>query len=76
MKFAPPGADPYRTLTRIDGWLGSDIPNSFAREIAAALPRFEGRTEVERILSRMTRRQMAYDQKKKVPLRVGGGSGC
>jgi hypothetical protein len=24
MKFAPPGSEPYRTLTRIDGWLGSD----------------------------------------------------
>jgi hypothetical protein len=63
MKFSPPGAEPYRTLTRVDGWLGNDpsgIPYSVAREIAAALPRFEGRTEVERIRSRMLARQMAY----------------
>jgi hypothetical protein len=69
MKFAPPGAEPYRTLTRVDGWLGSDptrIPNSVAREIAAALPRLEGRTEVERIRARMLARQMAYESKKKV----------
>jgi hypothetical protein len=69
MKFAPPGAEPYRTLTRVDGWLGNDpsrIPYSVAREIAAALPRFEGRTEVERIRARMMARQLAYEHKKKV----------
>lgn len=41
MKFAPPGAEPYRTLTRIDGWVGNDpthLPNSVAVKIAAAMP--------------------------------------
>jgi hypothetical protein len=69
MKFAPPCAEPYRILTRVDGWLGSDpsrIPHSVAREIAAALPPLEGRTEVERIRARMAARQMAHDHKKKV----------
>jgi hypothetical protein len=69
MKFAPPGAEPYRTLTRVDGWLGSDpsrIPNAVAREIVAALPPLEGRTKVDRIRARMMARQVAHDRKKKV----------
>ena len=52
MKFAPPGAEPFRSLKRIDGWIGADpsrIPNSVAREIAAALPPSGGRTEIDRI---------------------------
>ncbi|GLR90563.1 hypothetical protein [Bradyrhizobium iriomotense] len=68
MKFAPPGAEPYRTLTRVDGWFGSnpnEIPNSIAREIAAALP-LSGLNENDRIRSRMMARQMAYERKKKV----------
>lgn len=70
-KFAPPGAEPYRTLTRLDGWVGDDpsvIPISVAREIAAALPSFEGRNEVERIRARMMARQMRYELQKKVSI--------
>lgn len=69
MKFAPPGGEPYRTLTRLDGFLGSDptrIPNAAAREIAAALPPLERRTEIDRIRTRMTVRQLAYERKKRV----------
>ncbi|WFU45602.1 hypothetical protein QA640_47290 (plasmid) [Bradyrhizobium sp. CB82] len=72
MKFSPPGAEPCRTLTRVDGWFGSDptdIPNSIARQIAAALPPLEGRTEVERIRARVMARQLIYERSKKV--RVG-----
>ena len=71
MKFAPPGAEPYQTLTRVDGWLGGDparIPNSVAREIAAAFPRLEGRTKIERIQARMMARQLIYERAKKVRL--------
>lgn len=69
MKFAPPDGEPHRILTRLDGWLGSDpsrIPNAAAREIAAALPPLERRTEIDRIRTRMTVRQLAYERKKKV----------
>lgn len=68
MKFAPPGAEPYKTMNRLDGWIGRDpsrIPNSVAAEIGAALPPL-GRSEIDRIRTRMTVRQLAYERKKKV----------
>jgi hypothetical protein len=74
MKFAPPGSEPYRTLTRFDGWFGSDpsrIPNSVAREISAAMPALEGRSTIERIRARMIARQWAYERAKKVRLARG-----
>ena len=71
MKFAPPGAEPYRTLTRADGWFGSDptcIPNSVAAEIGAAFPSLNGRSEIDRIRTRMWARQLKYERAKKVRL--------
>jgi hypothetical protein len=71
MKFAPPGSEPYVTLRRFDGFLGSDprcVPNSVAAHILAALPPPEGRTEVERIRARMVARQLIYNRKKMVSI--------
>jgi len=68
MKFAPPGSEPYKIMNRLDGWIGRDpsrIPNSVATEIGAALPLL-GRSEIDRIRTRMTVRQLAYERKKKV----------
>lgn len=69
MKFAPPGAEPYRTVTRIDGWVGNDpthLPNSVAVKIAAAMPSLRGPSEIDRIRARMTVRQLRYERSKKI----------
>ena len=71
MKFAPPGSEQHRVLTRLDGWIGHDpyrMPISIATEIAAALPPLEGRRTIERIRARMMARQLAYERAKQVRL--------
>jgi len=71
MKFSPPGAEPYVTLRRFDGFLGRDpshTPNSVAAHVLAALPPLEGRTEVERTRARMMARQLIYQRKKMITI--------
>jgi hypothetical protein len=79
LQYAAMGMASHTTVNRLDGWIGRDpsrIPNSIAREIAAALPPL-GRSEVDRIRTRIMARQMVYERKKKVfGLHFGGGSVC
>ncbi|WP_076858184.1 hypothetical protein [Bradyrhizobium mercantei] len=60
MKSAPPGWQPHRIVTRIDGWIvdpknGRRVPAAIAEMIARAAPR-SGDSTVAAIRSRMLAR--------------------
>ncbi|MFK4525735.1 hypothetical protein AB7008_41600 [Bradyrhizobium sp. 521_C7_N1_3] len=70
MKFCPPGAEPFRTLQRIDGWFGSpeEVPEGVARLIVGKLPSAGQRSVAEATRARMIARQLKYELSQKVIL--------
>ncbi|MGY4293097.1 hypothetical protein AB7Z32_12055 [Bradyrhizobium sp. 482_C4_N1_1] len=68
MKFCPPGAEPFQTLQRIDGWFGSpeEVPESVARLIVGEMPSGRPRTVAEATRARMIARQLKYELSRKV----------
>lgn len=70
MKFCPPGAEPFRTLQRVDGWFGSieDVPEGVARLIVGEMPSGRPRTVAEATRARMIARQLKYELSKNVIL--------
>jgi hypothetical protein len=67
-KVGPPGWREHMMMDRVDGFVGdpSHMPKAIAVRIAAAIPPFHGRTEVEIIHARMIGRQMDLDFANKV----------
>ncbi|MDI3564204.1 hypothetical protein [Bradyrhizobium sp. Arg816] len=70
MKFCPPGAEPFRTLHRIDGWFGSpeEVPDSVVRLIVGKMPTAAPRSVAEATRARMMVRQLKYELSQKVVL--------
>lgn len=70
MKFCPPGAEPFRTLHRIDGWFGNpeDVPESVARLIVGEMPSAIPRSVAEATRARMIARQLKYELSRNVIL--------
>lgn len=70
MKFRPPGAEPFRTLHRIDGWFGSpeEVPEGVARLIVGEMPSARPRSVAEATRARMIARQLKYELSQKVIL--------
>jgi hypothetical protein len=66
MKVYPPGAEPYTTLHRLDGYIGHDMPHSVAEHICAGWPAPGPRTEIDRIRARMVARHLIYQRRKNV----------
>ena len=65
MKAAPPGWEPHKVMTRIDGWLidqpdQTRIPDAVAELMARAMPQ---PTEIEIIRARMIQRPKASTAK-------------
>jgi hypothetical protein len=63
MKAAPPGWEPHKITSRIDGWIGGEdrIPASVAEMIARALPPL-GDGSVAEIKARMYARQRMVER--------------
>jgi hypothetical protein len=80
LKFCPPGAEPFQTLQRIDGWFGSpeEVPESVARLIVGEMPSGRPRTVAEATRARMIARQLKYEYRGGSLWRgvIGSGSKC
>ena len=66
MKAGPPGWQPHKTTSRIDGWVvdpadESRIPGAVAELIARAMPSMGGDTVAE-ICARMVARQLMHER--------------
>jgi hypothetical protein len=70
LKFCPPGAEPFRTLQRLDGWFGSieEVPEGVARLIFGGMPSARPRSVAEATRARMIARQMKPELSRKVIL--------
>ena len=67
-KCAPPGFEPHKVISRIDGWICDPenpdrIPRAAAEMIARAMP--GSHDTVADIRARMVARQSAHDRKRK-----------
>jgi hypothetical protein len=70
MKAAPPGWEPHKIMSRVDGWIVDPenedrVPASVAEMIARALP-LTGGGSIDATRARMQARQNMYDQLQKV----------
>jgi hypothetical protein len=70
-KASPPGWEPHKIVSRVDGWVidpenEDRIPPAVAELIVQQLPQPDRRDAVAIIRARMLARQIAYDQSKKV----------
>jgi uncharacterized membrane-anchored protein YjiN (DUF445 family) len=70
MKAAPPGWEPHKVTSRIDGWIVDPenedrIPASVAEMIARAMPLLGGDNTVAAIKARMVARQRAHERGRK-----------
>jgi hypothetical protein len=67
VKICPPGSEPYVILNRLDGYIGSNMPQSVAEHICGGWPTLgRRRSEVDRIRARMVALQFGYERKKKI----------
>jgi hypothetical protein len=67
MKSAPPGWEPHKIMTRIDGWVvdpenEDHIPNVVAEMIARAMPQLGDGNTVADIKARMIARQLRHER--------------
>ena len=70
MKAAPPGWEPHKIMSRIDGWVvdpknEDHIPAAVAELIAGAMP-LPGANSIANIRARMQARQSMHDRSQKV----------